>query len=333
MEDIQQARVYIQEANYIAARQLLSKVLKTNKGNVDAWLLLSFCVSSEEQRDQCILKALTLNPVHPQANKLAKKYGLAIIPERTAWLSTIPHETPSSLPEAPPDEITAALADLDSVLAPVKPAIRKNIEAPERERKKIPTYMTPRRTRFLRRVRVIGLIWGGVMLAVVILIFVTDRLEGFEADQEETRTALEAEAATIYRQNTLDVATVAARATTYAGTETAVAVRTVMIANARLVYIYPNRVENRSRYRSTETITVEYEAGPAGFQGQRIVLRIVKRTEQNILYETESTLTSQDQGYLSAEAPDGGWEAGDYDMQLWVNDMLVFSLEAVIESP
>ena len=133
---------------------------------------------------------------------------------------------------------------------------------------------------------------------------------------------LQAQAATVYRINTLDVATVFMQATQYAGTETAIAIDNTYINRTQLVYIYPNRVENRNQFSPNETITLSYIPGPAATSRQTIEMRVIAIDSQETIVQNESDMTLQSQGYIDAQAPSGGWETGDYQIELWISGIL-----------
>jgi hypothetical protein len=65
--DLQQAITLIRSGNKKGGGQLLAEIVKKDPRNINAWLWLSACVNSDEQRIYCFKKVLEIDP----ANKVA----------------------------------------------------------------------------------------------------------------------------------------------------------------------------------------------------------------------------------------------------------------------
>ena len=83
--------------------------------------------------------------------------------------------------------VDSALEHIEDTLEPVKPAVRMDIKGKERSRREIPSYMTPPRRRFLRRIRWIGITWSIVLLIVAVSIFLNNQLQDLETKQQSTQ--------------------------------------------------------------------------------------------------------------------------------------------------
>ncbi len=59
--------------NKETAKRLLAEIVKKNPQNEMAWLWLSLCVGSIDQKEYCLSKALSINPTNQNAKKALEK--------------------------------------------------------------------------------------------------------------------------------------------------------------------------------------------------------------------------------------------------------------------
>ena len=67
--NLEQAVVYIKAGDLEKGKKLLIQVIQQNPRDENAWLWMSRCVTSVEQKRECFQRALNINPVNPHAVK------------------------------------------------------------------------------------------------------------------------------------------------------------------------------------------------------------------------------------------------------------------------
>lgn len=71
-----QAKKLIDSGKTAEAQQLIIRVLKENDQNANAWVLAAMATADEAQKRQALDKALKIDPAHPMAQQLYKRYAL-----------------------------------------------------------------------------------------------------------------------------------------------------------------------------------------------------------------------------------------------------------------
>lgn len=66
-ETLQQAYLFLKAGNRDRARDLLLDVIDKNPNEAEAWVGLSFCVHTVQERKKCLERALRIAPAHPYA--------------------------------------------------------------------------------------------------------------------------------------------------------------------------------------------------------------------------------------------------------------------------
>ena len=69
MDKLKQAVAYIKSGDIEKGRQLLVEIIKQNPRDENAWLWMSKCVKTSEQRRDCFERVLKINPQNPHAIK------------------------------------------------------------------------------------------------------------------------------------------------------------------------------------------------------------------------------------------------------------------------
>jgi thioredoxin-like negative regulator of GroEL len=72
---LQDAILLLKAGNKIQARQLLAEVLREDPAQAEAWIGLSFCVDTSEQRRDCLARALAINPDNQYAKSAFARLG------------------------------------------------------------------------------------------------------------------------------------------------------------------------------------------------------------------------------------------------------------------
>ncbi|PJF38678.1 MAG: hypothetical protein CUN55_16585, partial [Phototrophicales bacterium] len=188
---LEQVKTLIEKGDCTRARRALAYILRENRDNVEAWILLSYCALNQYEYDRCRKEILRRVPDHPdfQVRKVI---------------------------EAPFDSNSESLANL-GLMTQQMPAITP--QQVQSNPKPTEPLKPNSRNRVLRLTIYLGVVSVLLIVLVLVGIYLNDLNSQNAIHATETRTVYEAAASTIYAQNTFTVSTVVARATQHVATE------------------------------------------------------------------------------------------------------------------
>lgn len=328
MTDLRKAVELIKNGQKTEARRIVLQALSTDQDNIKAWLCLTRCAVNRDQFDISVRNVLRLDPTNTYARNLAQEHHVELYRNVTATVSKTETEEDAARKAKDVDD---ALEHIEDVLEPVRSAQRRHQPRLEQQTERADTYMNPRRRQTLQFLLTIGfLAVGGIVIVLAVLYF--DSVQGdLSVSEQETQTVLENEAATAFRENTLSVATVAVRATVFAGTETAIAIENTIIAEASIAFIGANRIEARNNFTPDEPIGLSYTTGQQ--VDAETPLRIQVFSDENeTLVKTEDILLGTGRRNVRIQPPESGWPIDVYRIVLSVDNRILLELNATIDS-
>lgn len=294
MVTLEQAKGFIEQGDCTRARRVLAYILRENRDNVEAWVLLSQCVLNQYEYDRCRKEVLRRVPDHPA------------------------FQLPQNIPD-PADPVTESLAALGLMTQQMPAYTTKQVQAIGRKprRRENPAYLNRFRVRVLRWVMFTGI---GVMLLIALVllgVYLGDLAAERDVQATQTQSAYNNAAATIYLENTFTAATVQVRATQVSATaQASITPQITTIDFARLVLRQANGLERRSTFTTTEAVSVEFGLASGVSTSEQLVVQIVD-TNGNIIAQQTQTIGSV--RIVTVMPPASGWAIGNYTLEILIH--------------
>jgi hypothetical protein len=327
MTDLQQAVDLIKAGQTSTARRIVLQELRTNQDNIKAWLCLTRCAADREQFEISVRNVLRLDPSNEYGRKLAAKHDIELYSSSADLLQA---EQLAEEAQRKAREVDSALENISDVLDPVQPAQRVTRQRRRKDNTTLPNaYLGPGRRLVLRFIQTVGLLALIGIGAILGLAYIDSQEADLTVAEQETRDAIEVEAATVFRENTLSVATVAVRATVFAGTETAIAIETTIIADAEILFLGTSRIETGTVFAPQEPIGVRFRPGERVDPSTLLELRVVDTSSGEVV-QTQEVVIGEGRRNVRIQPPSSGWGLGEYTVELYVDNAVIVTLAAEV---
>ncbi len=298
MFTLQQAQQFIEQGDCNKARRILAYILRENRDNVDAWVLLSRCTFNQYEYDRC------------------KKEVLRRVPNHSAF------QTQHNITEQT-ESVEESLAALGLMTQQMPAITAKQVQAARRsaQQHESPAYLNAFRRRILRGVFFTGIAVVMLMALVLLGVYLNNVAEENARNATVTRTAYDAAVATVYAENTFTVATVAARATQVAATEQAYPTPVPSVIRlAWLVFLQPDGTEEpRTAFLSDEPISVIVELLPTLDSDALLMIQLVDENGRIVVEQAQPNDAAR---VITLQPPDTNWPVGFYTLKLLVNGVI-----------
>lgn len=302
---IEYAKAFIKQGEINKARRVLAYLLRKDRDDVEAWVLLSECALNQYEYDRCKREVLLREPNHP-----AFQFKQAIADK-----------------EDPVAETLSSLGLMTQQMPAITTMEIQTILPPSPRRQPV-AFLSPFRRRLLRGMFFVGLAAAFLIGIVLLGVFFNSLASENDANTVATQNAYNAAAATIYVENTFTAATVQVRATQFTATEQAVMpTQPAVLMDSRLLYRRPDGTEDREQFAPSEAVSIQFE--PTASTSRDAVVRVEILNEAGLLVaHQEQTLGSL--RLLTVEPPQATWQLGSYTLRLLVDGVIGVELTFVV---
>jgi len=147
---LEQAVAYIKAGDLENGRQLLIQLIQQNPRDENAWLWMSRCVPTVEQKRECFRRALAINPKNEMAQKALEKLSSP---------TPSPAQAPSATISAANPPVTAATA--------TRPPATTSVQPPKQKPQTVNKSSVNRNVRPPKKKGMSPKIWLPIILAII----------------------------------------------------------------------------------------------------------------------------------------------------------------------